>query len=67
VVLFISIVKVVALLGAGAIVGNWFLSEVKKTKVRKDPWYEPYLSPPGIIILIAICLPVMAWLIRKFQ
>ncbi len=52
--------KVVAVLAAAGILGNWFLSEVKKGKALRKPWYAPYLSPPGILILcIILLLPIL--------
>lgn len=59
----LGIIKVIALLSAAGILGNWFLSEVKKSNRRKDPWYTPYLSVPGLLILGALALPLIAWLI----
>jgi hypothetical protein len=58
-----NIVKLVAVLVAAGILGNWFLTEVKKGKARRKPWYAPYLSPPGLIILgIILLLPIICWL-----
>ena len=61
----LNILKFVAVLVAAAIIGNWFLVEVKKAKIRKDPWYMPYVSLPGIIILLALMLPLILWLINR--
>jgi len=60
--LLIDVARAAALLIAAAIVGNWFLSEIKKAKAQKAPWYKPYLSIPGIlIVLAAIGLPLLIW------
>ena len=61
----LNILKFFAVLVAAAIIGNWFLVEVKKSKIRKDPWYMPYVSLPGIIILLALMLPLILWLINQ--
>ncbi|MFW5957970.1 MAG: hypothetical protein ACOCQ0_02330 [Desulfosalsimonas sp.] len=60
----LGLIKAAAVLGAAAILGNWFLAEVKKSKARKEPWYKPYLSPPGLLILFALLLPVIAWVAK---
>ncbi|MCF8028968.1 MAG: hypothetical protein K9K81_11430 [Desulfobacteraceae bacterium] len=63
---FLFFIKAIALLLAAGILGNWFLSEVKKAKIRKDPWYKPYLSTPGLMIIAIIVLfPLLVWLIRS--
>jgi len=51
-------------LGA-AILGNWFLAEVKKSRRFNLPWYSAYLSPPGLLILAALLVPVIYWLARR--
>jgi hypothetical protein len=58
-----TLVKFVAVLVAALIIGNWFLAEVRKAKLKKEPWYKPYLSVPGLIILAALCLPLIFLLI----
>jgi hypothetical protein len=58
-----TVVKLVAVLVAASIIGNWFLAEVRKAKLRKEPWYKPYLSVPGLIILAALSLPLIYLLI----
>ncbi|MBS0013332.1 MAG: hypothetical protein KFF46_05115 [Desulfobacterales bacterium] len=59
------LIKAAAMLLAAGIIGNWFLSEVKKAKIEKKPWYTPYVSIPGLLILLALSLPVIAWLVQK--
>ncbi|MGA8183374.1 MAG: hypothetical protein WB819_06995 [Terriglobia bacterium] len=54
-----TLVKFVAVLVAALIVGNWFLAEAGKAKLKKEPWYKPYLSVPGLIILAALSLPLI--------
>jgi len=54
----IKLVKYIAVLVAAMIIGNWFLAEVKKAKFNRQPWYKPYFSVPGLIILAALSLPL---------
>jgi len=56
--LVMSILKAIPILVAAIFLGNWFLSEVKKAKATGKPWYAPYLTIPGILILIAFMIPV---------
>jgi hypothetical protein len=61
-----KILRFLAPLVAAILVGNWFLSEVKKARATNQPWYRPYLSTPGIlIILAAILIPIFLWVIKK--
>lgn len=55
----LSIIKLIAVLAAAIFVGNWFLSELRKARATGAPWYQPYLSIPGLIILAAVLLPVI--------
>ena len=50
----VTIIKAVAVLIAALILGNSFLAELKKARALNLPWYKPYLTPPGIVILIVI-------------
>ena len=52
--IIIQIISVIAILAASMLVGNMFLGEIKKAKAQKLPWYKPYLTLPGIIVMIAI-------------
>ncbi len=61
----ITLLKYVAVLLAAIAIGNWFLNEVKKAKLKNEPWYKPYLSIPGIIILAALSLPILLWLFSR--
>lgn len=61
----VGIIKILALLIAAAIIGQWYLSEVKKAKAAKAPWYAPYMTIPGImVLLIVIGLPILVWYVR---
>ena len=60
----LDIFKFAAILVAAIIIGNWFLAEVKKSKINKEPWYKPYVSLPGLIILGALSLPLFFLLVQ---
>ena len=62
---WLTLVKYGGVLIAAIIVGNWFLAEVKKANRKQQPWYKPYLSAPGLIILVALSLPLIYLLIGK--
>lgn len=52
------ILKAIPILLAALLLGNWFLSEVRKAKAAGKSWYAPYLTIPGILIMIAFLIPV---------
>ncbi len=56
--LFLSIIKFISVIIASVLIGRWFLSELKSAQKNQKPWYVPYISIPGIIIIIAILIPV---------
>ena len=56
---WLTLVKYAGVLIAAIIIGNWFLAEVKKAQRQQQPWYKPYLSVPGLIILAALSLPLI--------
>ena len=58
-----NLIKYAAVLVAAMIIGNWFLTEARKAKSNKEPWYMAYLSLPGLIILAALSLPLILLLI----
>jgi len=55
----LSLVKMIPVLIAAIIIGKWYLAEVKKSKARQEAWYKPYFTPPGIIILLSMMLPII--------
>ena len=61
----IDAVKLVSVLLGAVILGNWFLAELKKSHRRNLPWYSVYLSPPGLLILAALLVPIIYWLARR--
>ncbi len=55
--------KIIPILLASFLIGNWFLAELKRANDSDKPWYTAYLSPPGLIILLAIfVIPIVLWL-----
>jgi hypothetical protein len=61
----IEILKLVSVMLGSAMLGHWFLTEFRKARLRRLPWYAPYLSPPGILLIFALALPVIYWLARR--
>lgn len=55
----LSIVRLIAVLVAAVLIGNWFLSELRKAQAARLPWYKPYISIPGLLIIAAVLLPVI--------
>jgi hypothetical protein len=50
----------VCVLVAASILGNWFLTELKRSRALGKPWYAGYLTVPGILIIcIIILLPFL--------
>jgi hypothetical protein len=62
--LMIEFAKMISVLLGAIILGNWFLSEFKKTRLKKLPWYAAYLTTPGFLVLAALALPVIYWIVR---
>ena len=61
-----TIVRIIAPLVAAILVGNWFMSEVKKARSKGAPWYQPYISIPGLLIILAVLLvPIVLWIIKS--
>ncbi|MCU0590323.1 MAG: hypothetical protein MUC57_02485 [Desulfobacterales bacterium] len=61
----IELIKSAAVLAAAALLGNWFLNELKRARRQNLPWYTAYLSPPGLLILAALLVPLIYWLARS--
>jgi hypothetical protein len=60
-----TLLKYAAVLIAASILGNWFMAELKKARSAGAPWYRPYLSAPGILIITAVLLPVVYWFLTR--
>lgn len=64
--MIVDLLRMVCVLIAAGLLGNWFLKELRKAKVLGLPWYRPYLSPPGLlIILIIILVPILAKVLQR--
>ena len=53
-----TILKAIPILVAAFLLGNWFLSEARKAKAAGKPWWAPYLTIPGILVLIVFMIPI---------
>jgi H+/Cl- antiporter ClcA len=63
---FVQLIKLFAILAAAALLGNWFLHELQSARRRGKPWYAVYLTPPGILVVLAsLFLPLAAWYFKK--
>jgi hypothetical protein len=60
-----NLLKMVAVLAAAIMIGNWFLAELKKARLKGKPWYQPYFSIPGLLIILVLLLPIIVWIINK--
>ncbi len=60
-----NILKLIAVLVAALLIGNWFLAEVTEARSKGKPWYQPYLSIPGLLIILAFLLPIIVWITNK--
>ena len=57
------ILKLIPILIAAILLGNWFLAELKRANATGKPWYTAYLSIPGLLILLAVLvIPIVLWL-----
>ena len=61
----VELLKAIAVLVAAILIGNWFLSELRASRAKGKPWYAAYLSLPGILIILAVLLPVFIWLATR--
>jgi len=59
----VYIIKIIPILIAAILIGNWFLAELKRANATDKPWYAAYISIPGLLILLVILvIPVVLWL-----
>ena len=59
----VHLLKLIPILIAAILLGNWFLSELKRANATGKPWYTAYLSIPGLLILLAVLvIPIVLWL-----
>jgi hypothetical protein len=60
-------VILVGTLAGAMLIGKLFSARVAQARRLDLPWYTPYLSLPGILILLAVALPLVVWIFRSFQ
>ena len=60
-----KLLKYAAVLVAAIVIGSWFMAETRKAKIKQQPWYKPYFSIPGLIILAALSLPIVFLLLSR--
>ncbi|MCF8078538.1 MAG: hypothetical protein K9K88_04575 [Desulfobacterales bacterium] len=61
----IANLKYAPVLIAALIVGHMFFKEVRKYHRQGAPWYKPYLTVPGIIVILALLAPLILWIVGK--
>ena len=62
----VNLVKIIPILIAAILLGNWFLAELKQANKTGKPWYAAYVSTPGLLILLAIIvIPIVLWLMSN--
>ncbi len=61
----LSILQFAPIIICSVIVGRWFLSEVKKAKSANLPWFSPYFTIPGILVLMGLTAPLFIYLLMK--
>jgi hypothetical protein len=57
--------KLIPVMIAALLLGNWFLAELRKARIQNKPWWSAYLSIPGILILLALSIPIFIKLFQK--
>jgi len=62
---FYEALILIATLAGAVIIGKWFRAEVYKARQQNKPWYTPYFSIPGLVIVVAISLPILYWLLHR--
>ncbi len=55
----LKILKPVVVILAAFSTGKWFAIERNKVQAKGEKWYKAFLTIPGIVILIAIAIPVI--------
>lgn len=48
-------IQMLSVVIAALFLGRWFDQERKKSEAAGDPWYTPWRSVPGILIIVVIC------------
>jgi hypothetical protein len=59
--MILKVVKMICVLAAAGVLGNWYLTEYRRVRTTNLPWYRAYLTVPAILIIILIfMLPLLA-------
>lgn len=61
----LKLVKFLPVLIAGLLVGRWYFSEVKKARRLRKPWYAPYLTVPGMMVILVLLFPIVYFFINR--
>lgn len=55
-----KIILMIPVLIAAMILGNWFLAELKRSRIAGKPWYAAYCTLPGMLVIaVVILLPIL--------
>ncbi len=57
-VTFLYYLKLAAVLVAALLLGRWYDQERKELKAKGESWFKSWLTTPGILIIIILCLLV---------
>ena len=58
--------RLAAVMVAAIMLGRLFLAECRKARAAGSPWYRPYLSFPGLLVLALIVgLPFLMWFANR--
>ena len=64
--MLVEMLRVIAVLVAAILIGNWYLDETKKNRASGEPRYKIYFSLPGLFVLAALLLfPVVLWVLNR--
>jgi len=58
--------KLAAVLVAALMIGRWYDQERKDLKAKGEPWLRSWLTVPGILIIIILCLLVSLRIYIKY-
>ena len=62
---FINLVILCSTLLASILLGKQFISELRRANATHAPWYAPYLTPSGILVIAAVAAPLIYWLVTR--
>ena len=60
----IDLIKAVCVIGAAVLLGSLFKDEAKKTRQQGKKLYQAYFSIPGLLILLALLIPIILWILK---